>query len=79
LYVGCSTDFEARFAEHEAGTACRTTQLDPPVAVVWIETQPDFPTTRRRETQIKKWSRAKKETLVAGDRSQLRDLSKSKD
>ena len=42
-YTGSSTDFEVRFRDHEAGTACRTTQLDPPVGLLWIEIQMDFP------------------------------------
>ena len=32
-----------------------------------------------RETQIKKWSRAKKEALIAGDLDRLRFLSQSRD
>ena len=76
-YTGCSTDFETRFHEHEAGTACRTTQLDPPVALLWIEIQTDFSKARSREMQLKKWSRAKKEALIAGDFVRLRNLSKS--
>src|SRR5437016_8353461 len=31
FYVGCSTDFEARFSEHEQGTACRTTAIGMPL------------------------------------------------
>jgi len=30
---------------------------------------------RKREIQIKKWSRAKKEALIAGDMDGLHDLS----
>lgn len=33
----------------------------------------------RRERQIKKWTRAKKEALIAGDIERLKELSKSKD
>ena len=79
LYVGCSTDAETRFAEHSAGTACRTTKLDPPVSVVFVEIHPDFRSARRRETQIKKWSRAKKEALISGDVARLKSLSQSRD
>ena len=77
-YTGCSTDFEVRFLEHANGTACRTTRLDPPVAVLWIEIQPDFTTARIRETQIKKWSSSKKEALIAADYARLRALSASR-
>jgi len=30
----------------------------------------------QRERQIKRWSRAKKEALIAGDKNQLRELSR---
>jgi putative endonuclease len=72
LYIGCSTDYEARLCEHQKRTGCRTAQLDPPVSVLWIETVSDFATARRREAQIKKWSRAKKEALIAGDKTKLK-------
>src|ERR1700733_1114545 len=37
LYVGCSSDAEVRFQNHSSGVACRTTALDPPVSVNFIE------------------------------------------
>ena len=77
LYVGCSTDVEARFRDHMNGRACRTTRLDPPKVLLWLEIQSDFPAARKREAQIKKWSRAKKEALISGDRARLRALSQS--
>ena len=79
FYVGCSNDAETRFAEHAAGTACRTTAIDPPIAVLFIELRSDFAEARGREAQIKKWSRAKKEALVAGDLLRLKSLSQSRD
>jgi putative endonuclease len=79
FYVGCSTDFEARFREHEHGTACRTIAIDPPEALLFVETQSDFPTARRRESQIKRWSRAKKQALISGDYPLLQRLSKSRE
>ena len=79
LYIGCSNDAETRFADHAAGIACRTTAIDPPVAVLFIELQTDFAMARQREGQIKKWSRAKKEALIAGDLLRLKALSQSRD
>ena len=78
-YVGCTSDVESRLAEHEVGRACRTTASDPPVAVLFLEVQSDFASARRRETQIKKWSRAKKEALIRGDVDLLKSLSKSRE
>jgi putative endonuclease len=79
LYVGCTTDFDARFREHEAGVACRTTSFDPPDALVFVEIQPNFRTARKRELQIKRWSRAKKVALISGDVGELERLSRSHD
>jgi len=78
LYIGSTTNLDRRFAEHTAGQACRTTKLDPPVKVVYSELLPTFSNARKREGQIKRWSRAKKEALVAGDMVKLRNLSKSR-
>ena len=79
FYVGCSNDAETRFGEHAAGTACRTTAIDPPIAVLFIELRSDFAEARGREAQIKKWSRAKKEALIAGDLLWLKSLSRSRE
>lgn len=79
LYVGCSTDLKQRLADHEAGQACRTTALDPPVAVLRIGLFATFSAARFREAQLKRWSRAKKESLIRGDTVELRRLSRSHD
>jgi len=79
FYVGCSIDFESRFREHEQGTACRTTAIDPPDALVFVEAQSDFSTARKRESQIKRWSRTKKEALIDGDYHLLQRLSRSRE
>ena len=79
FYVGSTTDFETRLRDHAEGLACRTTEIDPPIALLFIEVQPDYAVARRREAQIKKWSHAKKEALISGDTRRLRTLSKSRD
>ena len=79
LYVGCSEDLEMRLGCHLDGTACRTTAIDPPVAIVFVELQVDFVSARRREAQITKWSHAKKEALIGGDMIALQSLSRSRD
>ncbi len=77
LYVGSTTDLDRRVEEHYSGRACRTTKLDPPLKLVYSESFPTFSEARKRETQLKRWSRAKKEALVSGDVAKLRELSKS--
>ena len=79
LYVGATTDLERRWEEHVSGDACRTSKLDPPVAIVHTEEHPTFADARRREAQVKRWCRAKREALVAGDADTLQRLAKSHD
>jgi putative endonuclease len=79
LYVGATTDLERRWQEHVRGEACRTSKLDPPVSIVYSEEHSTFADARRREAQIKRWSRAKREALVAGDTDALKRLAKSHD
>ena len=35
LYIGATKKLEKRYAEHRAGSAGRTTSLDPPVSLVY--------------------------------------------
>ena len=78
LYVGTTTDIEKRYEDHCSGRACRTTKLDRPVQIVLSEQFKTLSQARSREAQVKRWSRAKKEALVACDLVALRNLSKSK-
>jgi putative endonuclease len=78
LYAGATTDLQKRYEEHLSGKACRTTTLDAPVSLVYSEKFETFSEARRREAQIKRWSRAKKEALVSGDVTRLRELSESR-
>jgi putative endonuclease len=78
LYPGATKNLEDRYKDHCSGEACRTTKFDPPVGLVYSETFESFPKARQREAQIKRWSRAKKESLVSGDMIKLKELSKSR-
>jgi putative endonuclease len=77
LYIGCTKDLETRYKDHRNGRACRTTRIDPPLSVVYKESHLTFHEARQREAQIKSWSRAKKEALIAGDIEKLKALSKT--
>lgn len=78
IYVGCSKDLEQRLRDHHNRSACKTTRQYPLVDLLKVETYPNFSSARKREFQLKKWSRAKKEALVAGDLEKLKALSKSR-
>lgn len=79
VYPGSATDLERRWQEHVAGKGGRTTALDPPVEIIYVEESPTFPEARRREAQVKRWSRAKKEALVEDEAGRLRQLAVSHD
>jgi predicted GIY-YIG superfamily endonuclease len=79
IYVGASIDLEQRLGDHLSGQACRTTQLDPVMAILRVEVYPAFAKARQREAQLKRWSRAKKLALIRDDHAVLRQLSQSRD
>jgi len=79
IYVGASIDLEQRLEDHSSGKACRTTQLDPVMAILRIEVHSTFAQARQREAQLKRWSRAKKLALIRNDHAVLRRLSRSRD
>jgi predicted GIY-YIG superfamily endonuclease len=78
LYPGATADLKQRYEEHSTKRACRATTLDPPIALVYSEEYETFSEARRREAQVKRWSRSKKEALISGDFAELRKLSKSR-
>jgi putative endonuclease len=76
LYPGATTDLSRRWQEHLSGLACRTTRLDPPVSLAYSEPHPTFSAARRREAQVKRWTRAKKEALAVGNSAVLHSLAR---
>ena len=66
LYIGISTNTKERIAEHNNGTGARWFRDHGHGEIVFTESYPDFLTAHRRELQIKKWSRQKKENLIKG-------------
>ncbi len=75
-YVGSTTDVAARVQAHNAGRGPRFTACRRPVSLVYSEPFGTRDRARQREMQIKGWSRAKKEALIAGDTGKLHDLSR---
>lgn len=79
IYVGTSAELAQRLEDHGSGRACRTTALDEPAELLRVEVCGTYGEASRREAQIKRWSRAKKEALVRGDGARLKQLSRSHD
>jgi putative endonuclease len=61
-----------------AGIACRTTAFDAPRRLEHLERFPTFSESRSRESQLKRWSAAKKEALIRGDVAELKLLARSR-
>lgn len=76
LYIGSTTDLDQRYKDHCSGKACRTTSLDPPIALLYSEEAATFSDARKREAQVKRWSRGKREALASGDLETLHLLAK---
>jgi predicted GIY-YIG superfamily endonuclease len=77
LYTGRSPDPERRLSEHNLGIGGDYTSRRRPVVLVWsspFESEQDAYVVER---QIKGWTRAKKEALIAGDFDLLHELAVS--
>lgn len=74
LYIGEAADLDRRLERHRDGSACSFTASRRPVALVYSEPHASRATALRRERQLERWTRAKKEALIAGDRVLLTQL-----
>jgi putative endonuclease len=76
LYVGSTTNLERRLQDHFAGHGCRTTGIDLPLKLAHCEIFESINDAERRESQLKRWSRAKKEALIRAGKDELHQLSR---
>lgn len=74
LYIGETRDLERRVTRHNEGVGCRFTRSRCPVELVYAESHADRLSAMARERQLKRWTRAKKEALIAGDLALLKRL-----
>jgi len=67
-YVGITTDVQERILKHNAGEGSQFAINQGPFALEY-QSQPlsDKSSARKREIQIKGWSREKKEKLISGE------------
>ncbi|MFH1304776.1 MAG: GIY-YIG nuclease family protein [Candidatus Omnitrophota bacterium] len=65
LYTGITTNVTERVKRHNQKKASKYTRMRLPVTLICQEPHPDKSTARKREIQIKNWSRAKKLSLIA--------------
>jgi tRNA/rRNA methyltransferase len=74
LYIGETDDLDFRLTKHNDGSAGVFTRRRRPVVLVYSEVHPTREAALKRERQLKGWTRAKKEALIAGDSSLLKVL-----
>ena len=64
LYAGTCVDLAKREQKHNAGTGAKYTRSRRPVQIVHSEEYESLSEARRREAEVKKWTKQKKESLV---------------
>ena len=70
LYCGMTARLERRIREHNStGRGARYTRAKKPAILVHSEIYPDIKAAMGREAEVKRWTKAKKEALVWGNRS----------
>jgi len=76
LYTGIATDVARRFAEHQAGApkGARSLRGKGPLTLEFQRPVGDRSRASRLEWQVKRWPRARKELLVAGQISLPADV-----
>jgi predicted GIY-YIG superfamily endonuclease len=66
LYTGYARDPRKREQVHNSGRGAHYTACRLPVSLVYSEAFPSKSAALRHEIELKRWTRAKKEALVAG-------------
>ena len=64
LYVGIAENPQSRVAYHNKKRGAKFTKYKPDFRLVFLEAYPNLTEARKREIQIKKWRREKKENLI---------------
>jgi putative endonuclease len=75
LYVGHTCNVHSREKTHNEGHGSLYTAERSPVKVVYSESHDLLHAAIARERQLKRWTTAKKEALIAGDLATLKSLS----
>jgi predicted GIY-YIG superfamily endonuclease len=73
-YVGKTNGLRTRLREHQAGVGADYTSVRRPVEMVYAEEHATVRSARERETQLKHWSRSKKQALITQDIRRLKRL-----
>ena len=74
LYVGHTHDLDGRLRWHNDGRGSKFTASRRPVCLLYSEGAETQPGAIARERQLKRWTRRKKDALIAGDLCLLKAL-----
>lgn len=77
-YTGYTTNIDRRLKEHQTGSGGKFTRSFGAKKILYSETFASKSEALKRETQIKNWTRSKKEALISGNKIQLKQLSMSR-
>ncbi|WP_199555921.1 GIY-YIG nuclease family protein [Sandaracinobacteroides hominis] len=77
-YVGHTDNLEHRLAEHQSGTRGGYTSRRRPVTLLWSQHFQTRDDAFAAERQLKGWSRAKKEAMMAGNWELVSQLASAK-
>lgn len=64
LYTGISNNIDLRIAKHNSGKGSQYTKIKRPVRLVYHESCGIYADALKREAQIKRWRKEKKENLI---------------
>ena len=74
LYIGVTNNLEVRLNQHSANAGSQFANQYNATKLIYFETFPDPRSAIAREKQLKNWSRAKKEALIAQVNPEWRDF-----
>lgn len=74
-YTGSTIDLDRRLAQHQSGEGAKYTARRLPVELIFSERYDHVAQAFRRERQVQKWSRRKKEALICGDFTNIQFLA----
>ena len=78
LYIGVTQNLDQRLSTHNSGKGAEWVKANRDAHLVYCESHTTLGSARKREMQLKNWSRAKKEALIAGNFVALKNLSRCK-
>jgi putative endonuclease len=78
LYIGVTENLKNRLDAHNHNKGADWIKKHQNAHVVYSEEHSTLSSARTRENQIKRWTRVKKEALIAGDLKRLKVLSRSR-